>query len=104
MTLQSHDHSKIERVSGNPDIMVETFFQNFSRALTDGNISAIKKCWGIPSLVMSNHMQMTVKSEEDIERFFKGTKEQYNLRGISEAVPEIESIQWLTNRISLVGV
>lgn len=104
MSLQSHNHSKNERVSGNPDFMVENFFQVFSQALTNGDIEAIKNHWGIPSLVMSNQIQMAVKSESEIERFFKGTKEQYKLRGISEAVPEIENIQWLTDRISLVGV
>jgi hypothetical protein len=89
---------------GNPDILVQQFFRDFSQALTDGDIDAIKKCWAIPSYVVGNAMQMVVKSEDEVERFFSGTKEQYNRRGIMEAIPDIESIQWLTEKIALVGV
>ena len=88
----------------NPDALVTQFFRDFSAALTEGDIHALKICWAIPSFVVGNAMQVAVKSEEEIERFFSGTKEQYNRRGIMEALPDIESIQWLTDKIALVGV
>lgn len=89
---------------GNPDFQVQQFFRSFSKALTEGDIESIKKCWALPSYVVGNSTQMVVKSEDEIERFFSGLKAQYNRRGIMEAIPDIESIQWLTNKIALVGV
>ena len=89
---------------GNPDFLVQQFFRDFSQALTEGDIASIKKCWALPSYVVGNAMQMVVKSEVEVERFFTGLKEQYSRRGIMEAIPDIESIQWLTEKIALVGV
>ena len=93
-----------QSIHGNPDFLVQRFFRNFSEALTEGDIESIKKCWALPSYVVGNAMQMVVKSEAEVERFFSGVKAQYNRRGIMEAIPDIESIQWLTSKIALVGV
>lgn len=90
--------------SGNPDFLVQRFFRELGYALTTGNLAGIKSSWGIPSFVLGNSAELVVKSGAEVERFFAGTKTQYNQQGIIETVPEIESIQWLTNKIALVGV
>lgn len=89
---------------GNPDILVQRFFRELGYALTTGNLEGIKSSWGIPSFVLGNSAELVVKSPAEVERFFAGTKTQYNQQGIIETVPEIESIQWLTSKIALVGV
>ncbi len=90
--------------TGNPDQYVQQFFRDFSQAMTEGDVETIKKCWPIPSYVVGNALQMAVKSPDEVERFFSGLKQQYSRRGIMEAIPDIESIQWLTEKIALVGV
>ena len=88
----------------NPDILVHQFFRDFSFALTEGDIASLKSRWALPSYIVGNAMQLVIKSENEIEKLFAGTKEQYNRRGITEALADIESIQWLTDKIALVGV
>lgn len=92
------------QISQNPDSVVHRFFADFGAALTTGDIEKIKNCWGSPAFILGNSIQLVIKTEEDIARFFSGTRVQYTRRGIFEAIPEIESIQWLTPKIALVGV
>jgi hypothetical protein len=73
--------------------------RRFAVALTAGDAQAIARMWEVPALVLSDAGVHAVASLNQVESFFAGAKEQYTARGIDEAIPEIESVDWMTDRL-----
>lgn len=85
-------------------LLLTKFFKTFSEALASEDLITIKKCWAVPSFAMGDTMSMPIITIKDLEVMFTGTKEQYNKRGIKEAIAEIQNIRWLTDKIAIVEV
>lgn len=90
--------------SAHRDAAVRTFMQKFAAALSGGDAKAIALMWGVPALVMHDGGTRAVSTRQEVEAFFSGAKEQYAARGINEARPEIQSLDWLTERIVITKV
>ena len=86
------------------DIEMREFFLRFGRSLSKGDPKEIAALWCVPSFVVGDSLNLAMTSTREIERFFRGAKEQYASRGISEANAEIENVQWVTEHIAVVDV
>jgi hypothetical protein len=83
---------------------VQEFLDGFARALTSGDGAAIAKMWGYPALVIADHDVRAITNENEVAEFFGGAKEQYNARGIIDTHADIQTLDWITERIALVDV
>jgi hypothetical protein len=83
---------------------VKEFFDRFARALSEGDARALSWMWEAPALVVADQEVHAIASVREVETFFAGAREQYNLRGIMEARPQIVRLDWPTDRIALVEV
>lgn len=86
------------------DTLAQEFFRHFAKALTDSDTESIMNMWAVPAFVVSETTSMVVKTREEVGDFFAGAAEEYNEKGIFEAIPDIQSIQWVTPNIALVDV
>ena len=86
------------------DKSVQKFFEDFAKALTDGNVPAIAGLWGVPALVSGDKMLRAVSSLDEVRDYFSGAKAQYAKHGIHQAVADIQEIKWLTHEMVLVEV
>lgn len=83
---------------------VQELLDAFARALTAGDGVAIGKMWELPSYVLGDGMARTIEMREEVEEFFGSAKDQYAERGITDTRAEITRLEWLTEKIALVGV
>ncbi|HEY0713212.1 MAG TPA: hypothetical protein VGF45_11100 [Polyangia bacterium] len=81
------------------DAEVHEYLRDYAKALTAGDGKTIAKMWQVPALLMSDGGVKAVSSREEVEQFFSGAKEQYNARGIQEAIPQVQTIDWATERL-----
>lgn len=86
------------------DGAVREYMQNFARALSAGEGKTIAAMWDVPAFVLSDAGGKTVSSRDEVERFFSGAKEQYSARGIDEAIPQVQAVDWVTSRLAVVRV
>ncbi len=87
------------------DASVRAYMEAFAQALTAGDGAAIAKMWAVPALVMmKDGTARAVGSEAEVEKFFSGAKEQYTQRGIEEARPDIQRVEWLTDDVVVAHV
>ena len=49
-------------------------------------------------------MVQAVGSQDAVEQFFSGAKDEYNAKGITSTRAELQRIEWLTRRIAVVDV
>jgi hypothetical protein len=86
------------------DAAVQKFLGDFARALSAGDGKTIATMWEVPALVTSDAGLKAVASRQEVEQFFSGAKEQYSARGIEEAIPQIQAVDWVTERIAITRV
>lgn len=87
------------------DSSVRAYMEAFARALTAGDGAAIAQMWAVPALVMmKDGTARAVGSPDEVEKFFSGAKDQYTERGISEARPDIQRVEWLTDDVVVARV
>jgi len=92
------------RTTAAHDDEVGRFMDRFGQALTAGDGAAIARMWDVPTLMISNGGTQAVTSAKELEKIFSGAKDQYRARGIDEAVAEVQSVDWLTERVALARV
>lgn len=56
---------------------IEDFFSAYAKALSTRDIQGIVKCWGIPTLVLSDEGVIAVSKFEEVEAFFASSIRQY---------------------------
>lgn len=95
------DSSKIEQLK---TLDVTNFFLRFARALMAGDIKKIAQCWALPSLAVGDSFSMAMTTTTDIETLFAGIKQQYQVRGIAEAKPIVQSLTWATELMAVVDI
>jgi hypothetical protein len=83
---------------------VRDFLDTFAQALTVGDGSAVARLWETPAFVLGDGMARVVNSDQEVEKFFAGSKDEYNARGITEARAEILELDWLSEQIVQVQV
>jgi ketosteroid isomerase-like protein len=86
------------------DPAIDAFMQDFAKALTAGDAKTIASMWDAPAFVISDQGSRAVSSRGEVEQFFSGVKEQYSSRGINEARPEIQFVEWATERVAIATV
>ena len=89
---------------GTEDREVQTFFDEFGRAVTAGDARAIATMWAVPAYVIGDNGALVVSTRAEVEQFFAGAKEQYNKRGITDTRAEIFGLEWVTERIVIADV
>jgi hypothetical protein len=83
---------------------VQTFFDQFARALTAGDGKAIGGMFAVPALVLGDKSVQILSERQEIERFFGGAREQYHALGVTDTRAEIHRLEWLSNRIVVADV
>ena len=83
---------------------VQSYMEILARALSAGDAKTIATLWDVPALVMSDQGVHAVSTRDEVEAFFSGAKEQYAARGIYEARADIQSTDWVTERLVIVRV
>lgn len=104
---QQRTPTKSRRAESKPDrhdAEVLDFLNRFARSLTAGDGRQAATHWAVPALVIADDGVTAVNSLQEVEQFFSGAKEQYNSRGITDTRPDIQKLEWATDRIAVVDV
>ena len=83
---------------------VQSFLDDFGRALTAGDTQTVVSMWETPAFVIGDQDAQSVVSREQLELFFVGARDNYNARGITDTHPEIVRLEWATPQIAMVEV
>lgn len=86
------------------DTDVHTYLRDYAKALTAGDANTIAQMWEVPAYLMSDGGVKAVGARKEIVDFFSGAKDQYTAQGISEAIPQVQSIDWVTDRMVITRV
>lgn len=80
------------------------FLDAYALALLRGDERAIAAMWEAPALVIGDAGVHAVASTAEVERFFAEAKEQYAARHITGTRPDVQRLEWVTERIAMVRV
>ena len=83
---------------------VRNYLDVYARAVTAGDAKTIAALWGVPALVLGDFGAKAISALHEVEAFFAGAKEQYAARGVVDTRPDIQKIDWLTERIVVADV
>ncbi len=83
---------------------VRHYFDDLARALTSGDGKTIAELWEVPSLVLSDQGARVMQTPAEVEQLFARAKGMYAARGIIDTRPDIQYVEWLTNRIVVADV
>ena len=83
---------------------LQELLERVARAVTSGDAKAAARMWEAPALVMSDQGVHAVATSAEVEKFFEGSKQQYNQLGIVDTRPEIRRLTWPTERMAIVEV
>lgn len=88
----------------NTDAAVTRFLQKYAAAMSAGDVKAIAALWDTPAFAVSDQRSRAVGSREEVERFFAAARQQYVSRGMRAARPEVQSTDWISDRLAIVKV
>ncbi len=83
---------------------VKSFLERLARALIAGDLPILHSMWDSSALVLGYGDAHAVKRSEEIESFFQGAKDLYDLHGIVRTRAEILSLNWVSEHIAVVTV
>lgn len=83
---------------------IRAFFTGYGAALTAGDVSAIARCYALPTLVLSDAGSLNVTATREIDTAFRGAAEGYRARGLVAAHPVLGKIEPLSSEIVSVDV
>jgi hypothetical protein len=83
---------------------LQEFFDEFARALTAGEAHTLAGLWEVPALLLGDASVQGLDSIAEVQSLFRGARDRYNARGISQARAEIVRASWPTDRIAVVEV
>lgn len=86
------------------DREVDAFLHLLGRALVEGDALTVATLYETPAFVLADSGAQAVARREEIERFFAGARAQYLERGVTMTRPEVESREWVGDRVVLVRV
>ena len=91
-------------MKGHDDQPIRDLLQRFARAFTTGDGKGAAACWEVPALVISDEGSKAVGTLGEVEAFFGGAQAQYNAQGVTGTRPDVDCIEWFTDRIASVEV
>ncbi|HET6585783.1 MAG TPA: hypothetical protein VFG69_20145, partial [Nannocystaceae bacterium] len=80
------------------------FLDAYAAALLRGDARAIAAMWEAPALVVGDAGVHAVASTAEVEHFFAGAKDEYAARHITGTRPDVQRLEWATDRIAIVRV
>jgi hypothetical protein len=83
---------------------VRHWFDDYARALTNGDGPSIAAMWDVPAILLSEQGVRSMANAEEIAKVFLGMRGMYALRGIVDTRPDLQLVEWLTERIVAVRV
>jgi hypothetical protein len=83
---------------------VRQYFDAYARALTSGDGGQIAALWDLPGMLMNDRGVRAVARPDEIAKIFVGARNMYALRGIVDTRPDIQYVEWLTERIVVADV
>ena len=86
------------------DAPLRDLVQRIGHALIEGDTHAMARMWNVPSIAVSDRGVRVVLTPESTERFFRGEHQHHAARGIIETLPDIQRVDWMTDRIVEVSV
>jgi hypothetical protein len=104
MAQQADTEGAAKRATDDDDADIQAFLDKMAKAMTAGDGRTIATMWETPALVVGDEMLMAVRTSQEVERFFSGSKDQYNKMGITDTRAEITRLTWATSRIAIVQV
>ena len=86
------------------DTEVKQVLETIARGLTAGDGKAVAKHWAMPAFVLGDSMAMPISSLDEVAKFMGGAKAQYQKMGITDTRPEIQKLEWITDKIAVADV
>lgn len=83
---------------------VRALLDKFARAITAGDGAAAASLWQVPAFVLGAETAMALSSLAEIQRFYGGSKQQYNERGIVGTRAEIVDEDHIDDKLVVVKV
>jgi ketosteroid isomerase-like protein len=83
---------------------VHQLLSRYAQALVTGDVPAVARMWAVPSIVISGDGVHAVSTRDEIEAFFADAKAQYNQRGIFDTYPDIQTEDWIGEKLVVVQV
>ena len=83
---------------------LQSMLENFARAFTRGDGKTAATCWEVPALIVADQGTKVVATLAEVEDFYGGAAKQYNDMGITDTRPEVQSVNWLTDKLASVHV
>jgi hypothetical protein len=83
---------------------IETFIENYGKALSAGDHEQIADCWEVPALVMSEQKAVAVDAREEVMSFFEQAVATYRAQGRTSTIGEIISKEYITKNIVAIDV
>jgi len=82
----------------------ENFFEEYSAALSSGDLEAIARCYSYPSLVVTETASRTISTPEEVIDAFNESDEPESTRGLTQAIATVQSIESPVSNVAWVTV
>jgi hypothetical protein len=86
------------------DHLVHDALARIGSALSAADATAVAALWDVPGLVLADQGARPIASREEVRAFFEASIRSYREKGTPTAIPEIDDIVWVTDRIAAVRV
>jgi hypothetical protein len=86
------------------DTAVRSALTQIGAALSSGDPNAVAALWDVPGLVLADQGGRAIATRGEVRDFFSGAIRWYREQGTPMAIPELEDIAWITERIAAVRV
>jgi hypothetical protein len=80
------------------------FFWAYGRALTEGNLAEVARCYEVPAFVLGDQGAIPVKASQEVEAAFGGAAEAYRARGLVSAQPQLLSSEAISERLCVAVI
>lgn len=82
----------------------EQFFDQYSDALSDGDLEAIARCYAYPSIVVTETASRTISSPQEVIDAFATTDSDDAASGLTRVVATVQSIDGPSSSVAWVTV
>ena len=92
------------RCMGITDERLADFFHRYAETLRDFDAEATARLWGLPGMIVTDDFAGALESRADMAAGLASAHPLYKLLGLASAVPELRTVNDLTDRIAMVQV
>jgi hypothetical protein len=86
------------------DNLIRDTLTKIGASLSSADAKAVAALWDIPGLVLADQGARQIDSRDEVSAFFEASIRLYRENGTPTAVPKIEDIAWITDRLAAVRV